>query len=827
MNGSHRRCRPTIELLEPRCLLNAADPLSAAQGPHPLSCCCGSCGAAGPDHAAVDLRIDPSGLQFIHDPMPVLAPHEILPKAATTVAGGGTLAAASGTLAAPILHSNPSATKKIFLDFDGHVVSGTSWNKYNGGRDIHAPAYDIDGNIFSFSSSEITNITEIWRRVSEDYAPFNVDVTTENPGLAALTAGGQAIRVLITSSRDEAALGGTGKTWYSGAGGIAYLNSWTWASDTPVWVFEDNLGNGNEKYVAEATAHEAGHSFGLKHDGTSSTAYYSGHGSGETGWAPIMGVGYYRPVTQWSKGEYNNANNSQDDLSLIAAALGYRADDHGNTISAATRMMATSTGSISGAGIIATRTDVDLFSFTTGSGPVTFTISPAGLQDGKGNLDVLARIYNSSGQMIASSNPADALDAAISLNLAAGTYYLQIDGAGVGNPGSTGYSDYGSLGQYFITGSIMATSTNSAPTAVDDGASTEVDKSTLINVLANDRDADQDRLAIAALGSASNGRVSVESGRVRYTPNSGFRGTDNFTYTVSDGRGGTDSATVAVTVASPTGIINFANRTVLSYGGSQDYSGTVSVVNNGTGLKLSGNIWKAIALSYSVTANTVLEFDFSSTAQGDIHGIGLDTNLSHTSSRTFQLYGHQSWGVGDFDNYQGGTSLAKHYVIPVGQYYTGSVQYLFFVNDHDVSNPTAQSLFSNVKVYERATLNAPMATSGVARAPVVSAEASAAAPGAAPAPSPDASASVESVAFAGPDASWHHGGSKPAPVQCQPRQSARPTNGSPRLTRHSNTPSERTARQDAVRNRPARGISLDSIAVWDSLPEFGRMDNPA
>jgi hypothetical protein len=815
MKRSHRYRRPSLEQLEPRCLLNAANPLGTGQQLHPPGCGCPFC-SGGLNHTPADLRTEPSGLQFFYDPMPVLAPGEIIPQAATTVAGSGTLAAASGSLTAPILHSNPGATKKIFLDFDGQVVSGTDWNKYNGGRAIHAPAYDIDGNIFSFSSAEIANITEIWRRVSEDYSPFNVDVTTQDPGLSALTAGGQAIRVLITSNRDEAALGGTGKTWYSSAGGITYLNSWSWTSDTPAWVFENNLGNGNEKYVAEAASHETGHSFGLKHDGTSSSEYYSGQGSGETGWAPIMGVSYYRPVTQWSKGEYSGANNTQDDVGILAAALGYRPDDHGNTMSTAARLTPTSTGSISAAGIISTRTDVDEFSFTTGSGPVTFAISPVGLQDSKGDLDVLARLYNSSGQMIASSNPADALDAAMSMNLSAGTYYLQIDGAGAGDPGATGYSDYGSLGQYTITGSIMATSTNSAPIAVDDGASTEVDKSILINVLANDRDADQDRLSIASLGTPSNGRVSVESGGIRYTPNSGFRGTDTFTYTVSDGRGGVDSATVTVTMTAATGILNFANRTILDYGGTQDFNGSATATSSGSGLALKGNTWKAIALNYNVTSNTVLEFDFSSSAQGDIHGIGLDNDVSYTSSRTFQLYGTQSWGIRDFDTYPSGTLLAKHYVIPVGQYYIGSVHYLFFINDHDVSNPTAQSLFSNVKLYERATLSAPLASSTSAKAMVVPAEASSAAPDAA-LPSPNALHVVESVAFAAPDASWPHGGATPIPEQFQPRQSVSSTDASRRQANRQWTTTENTAKQDTVRNRLAHGLCLDSIANWDSI----------
>ena len=59
-------------------------------------------------------------------------------------------------------------------------------------------------------------------------------------------------------------------------------------------VFCDHPGAGNEKSVAEAISHEAGHNMGLHHDGTSTTGHYQGHGSGVTGWAPIMGVGGYQ-----------------------------------------------------------------------------------------------------------------------------------------------------------------------------------------------------------------------------------------------------------------------------------------------------------------------------------------------------------------------------------------------------------------------------------------------------------------------------------------------------------------------------------------------------
>jgi hypothetical protein len=62
-------------------------------------------------------------------------------------------------------------------------------------------------------------------------------------------------------------------------------------------------------------SHEAGHNVGLGHDGTASVGYCQGHGA----WAPIMGVGYYRGISQWSKGEYAGANNTEDDHAVIGS----------------------------------------------------------------------------------------------------------------------------------------------------------------------------------------------------------------------------------------------------------------------------------------------------------------------------------------------------------------------------------------------------------------------------------------------------------------------------------------------------------------------------
>jgi len=215
------------------------------------------------------------------------------------------------------------------------------------------------------------------------------------------------------------------------------------------------------KSALEAGAHEAGHTVGLSHDGTSTSGYYGGHGNSSTGWGPIMGAVYTRPRVQWSKGEYSSANMKQDDLLIISSAkngCGYRIDDHGNSPTNATLLIQGSGSSIKKTdnfGIIERRTDKDVFKFSTDGGNISLIFSTI-TNFGSGSvpdLDIQARLLDNSGTELAKSNPGG-LTAVISKNIAAGTYFLEVDGVGYLNPLNTGYSDYGSLGQFFISGNI-------------------------------------------------------------------------------------------------------------------------------------------------------------------------------------------------------------------------------------------------------------------------------------------------------------------------------------------------------------------------------------
>lgn len=349
-----------------------------------------------------------------------------------------------------LLHSNPTASHTIYLDFDGHVTQNTSWNSWSGVQTIVTPAYDFDGDTSYFSDAELARIGYIFERVAEDFAPFDVDVTTDAPIIDDLVKSGSS----DTRWGARIVIGGSSTDWTAqSAGGFAWLGSFSWASDTPGFVFEAQLGNGHEKYTAEAISHEAGHMLGLSHDGDSSSAYYSGHGSGETGWAAIMGVGYSKNLSQWSRGEYAGANNAQDDLNIITGqnGFGYRADDHGGTI-ASTSSLTLSGSSLSGSGIIERNTDWDVFAFNTDSGTISLDISP--FQRGP-NLDILAELYDASSHLITWSNPVDLLGASLSAQVSAGTYFLKVTGTGTGDPAGTGYSDYGSLGQYSISGQVV------------------------------------------------------------------------------------------------------------------------------------------------------------------------------------------------------------------------------------------------------------------------------------------------------------------------------------------------------------------------------------
>lgn len=369
-------------------------------------------------------------------------------------AGGKTFPQPTGPVQAPVLTAKTDSGHVFYLNFDGEVVTGDAWNRNSGVNTINAlPAPRANDTAW---------VTAVWKRVVEDMAPFNITVTTDR-ALFDATPSDKRLQAIITPTNLVA----------PGAGGVAFLNSYATDFTDIVWVF-----NLTEYSCATTITHEAGHAFALRHDGDDLNEYYPGHnGSYTPGWAAIMGASFnggIDEVDQWSKGEYANANNQEDDVAIIANAtngFGFKPDDYadvftgGGTLDVGALVDA-GPNQVAGSGIISTSTDKDVFRFSAAfSGAITMTVSPldvmstdsaAGSNTMGANLAVATRLLDASGSEVAVGvDFGDVLLASrIEASVEPGIYYLEVTGAGRGDNPSTGFSAYASLGEYTIAGEL-------------------------------------------------------------------------------------------------------------------------------------------------------------------------------------------------------------------------------------------------------------------------------------------------------------------------------------------------------------------------------------
>jgi hypothetical protein len=340
--------------------------------------------------------------------------------------------------AMPKLNSHPSAVAVIFLDFDGHTVNNSVWNNGNTIESIPSLLTDVQ-------------ITEIFHRVSEDYRPFNLNITTDSLIFHSAPLN-RRMRVIITPTN----------YWRPGAGGIAWLSSFTSGDDTPCFVFSSASGADQPKEIAEVISHETGHTLGLLHqsiyDSNCSlvSPYHPGTGEGETGWAPIMGNSRTRNLSLWNFGPtQTSCNANQDNLYFITSlnGFGYRADDHSNEIGSATQI-AFDVQQFNATGIISRITDRDVFRLDLSlQGNLLLKAIPFSVNASNegANLDLKLSLLNSSGTILRVYHPESVLNVEIDTLLQQGTYYIIVDGTGNKNTNN----DYGSLGSYEIKGHFV------------------------------------------------------------------------------------------------------------------------------------------------------------------------------------------------------------------------------------------------------------------------------------------------------------------------------------------------------------------------------------
>lgn len=338
--------------------------------------------------------------------------------------GAATVATATSTVTSqvdvPVLDSRPDAKTVLYLDFVGGIIQDPLWN---GGQVIDAkPAnYTLD------------QIKTTFAVCAERYAAFNINVTTDSKKYAAAPVKNR-MRVVLTTTNVVPGYGG-----YAFIGSLRSSGTGIFSPTIPCFAFVNMVGNA--KNAGEVAAHELGHTFGLTHDGTSTAAYYTGQGD----WAPVMGCAYSKPVVQWSKGEYNNANNRQDDLSVISITpgVGY----------ATTGSLTVLGGTINTKDVVSNSTTPRFYQISViNSGSLTVDVKPV-LYSG---LNATVELLTTGSQSIVKCNPLKDLSARITAPVTPGKYIIKVSGDGEGDAKITGYSAYSSIGTFVLTGTVTS-----------------------------------------------------------------------------------------------------------------------------------------------------------------------------------------------------------------------------------------------------------------------------------------------------------------------------------------------------------------------------------
>jgi hypothetical protein len=387
---------------------------------------------------------------------------------------------------APALSSRPGAQYTMYLNFSGFNYPGT-WGGQTPGN---VPAYDNAGA--SFTAAQAANIKNIWTRIADAYSMFDINVTTVDPAVAAGQAADDLTRYnyyQATPRFMHTVIANGASNFFGNAGGVSYVGVMHNAATLPGrhtnWAFVNRLGGVNAFHnIYTASAHELGHAAGLNHQGDYTTTaqvneYSTNNGSATI--APTVGVAYGAARGVWRQGRIGVSTTQNDPRTILTSnpsMTGFVNDGIGRSLATATPLSLFGGGSINynlASGIIVPASATvpnpigeanytsGFYSFTTLGGTNRFILNAGrqainpGHPDPDPQLDGTLRILNSVGGIVAEANTSS-LGESITINLAAGNYYVQVASAGgkqaSTNGGAWQAAQFYDMGSYFLTGFV-------------------------------------------------------------------------------------------------------------------------------------------------------------------------------------------------------------------------------------------------------------------------------------------------------------------------------------------------------------------------------------
>ena len=329
------------------------------------------------------------------------------------------------TTTIPVLNSNLGASHTLYLDFDGHSSTTDDWTERDIDPDeevetLNGPytidRFDFDGVPGTLNPAEQMMIHNIWRMVSEDYSPYDLNVTTVNPG-----SFGDSSAYRLVYGGDGSEVGSAGSI------GLAFVGSYdSGGEDNQVgFVFTENfdyLGTASStEIMAQAlemgntSAHEFGHALDLLH-----------YGGGNPKLGGIMHTADFGLNRErWQAGDTHDGEppvSSQDDMAQIDSQLGYRSDDYGDNTGSATILVDLGDRTYLADGILHNPSDTDFFQFFASGAVIIDTVVDQYVAD----VDTELHLYDSLGTPITSDDPGGILSAQIQQRLAAGNYFIEV-----------------------------------------------------------------------------------------------------------------------------------------------------------------------------------------------------------------------------------------------------------------------------------------------------------------------------------------------------------------------------------------------------------------